>query len=262
MAVDGEILNVLRWQTSGRDARATIPPDKVQVNEPFAGHRPPVVTRAEFRETGFTQAHLDRARLTGWRMSSTLVTEIAHLVGRGEPFVYAYYEGIDKVAHEYGLGDYYDAELVSVDRLVGDLLGVLPPGAALVVISDHGQVEVGDRVITPVPEVLAHVDQQSGEGRFRWLHARPGHARHLLEAATAAHSDTAWVVSVDQVIDDGWLGPIVIEPARRMLGDVALVARDPVSFHDPADSGPFTLIARHGSLTVDEMLVPLLVGFG
>jgi len=262
MAVDGEVLNVLRWQAGGRDARASIPPDKVQVNEPFAGHRPPVVTRAEFRETGFTQAHLDRARLTGWRVSSTLVTEVAHLLRRGEPFVYAYYEGIDKVAHEYGLGDHYDAELRSADRIVGDIRDSLPRGAALVVLSDHGQVDVGDRVVTPAPEVMAHVDQQSGEGRFRWLHARPGQSRQLLEAAEAHHADTGWIVPVDQVLDEHWLGPVVIEPARRMLGDVALVAREPVSYDDPADSGLFELVARHGSLTADEMLVPLLVAYG
>ena len=262
MNVDGDVLNVLRWQAAGRDARASIPPDKVQVNEPFAGHRPPVVTRAEFRGTGFTQAHLDRTRISGWRVTSTLVTEVARLLRRGEPFVYAYYEGIDKVAHEYGLGEFYDAELRSADRIVADILEVLPPGAALVVTSDHGQVDVGPRIITPAPEVMAHVDQQSGEGRFRWLHARPGHARQLLEAAAAHHGDTGWIVSVEQVLDEHWFGPVVIEPARRMLGDVALVAREPVSYHDPADSGPFELIARHGSLTADEMLVPLLVGRG
>ena len=44
------------------------------------------------------------------------------------------------------------------------------------------------------------------------------------------------------------------------LGDVALVARAPVSFHDPADSGPFELVCRHGSLTSAEVLVPLLAG--
>jgi hypothetical protein len=233
MKVDGDVLNVLRWQAAGRDARASIPPDKVQVHEPFAGHRPPVVTRAEFRETGFTLAHLDRTRIAGWRVTSTLVTEVAGFLRRGEPFVYAYYEGIDKVAHEFGLGEFYDAELRSADRIV-----------------------------TLAPEVMAHVDLQSGEGRFRWLHARPGHARQLLEAATARHADTGWIVSVDQVIDEQWLGPVVTEPARRMLGDVALVARDPVSYLDPADGGPFELIARHGSLTTDEMLVPLLVGHG
>jgi hypothetical protein len=262
MAVDGEVLNVLRWQAAGRDARASIPPDKVQVNEPFAGQRPPVVTRAEFRQTGFTQAHLDRTRLAGWRVTSTLVTEVTQLLRRGEPFVYAYYEGIDKVAHEYGLGEFYENELRSADRIVADILEALPPGAVLVVTSDHGQVDVGDRIVTPAPEVMAHVRQQSGEGRFRWLHARSGHARQLLEAATAHHADTGWIVPVEQIVDEHWFGPTLIEPARRMLGDVALVAREPVSYHDPADGGPFELIGRHGSLTTDEMLVPLLVGHG
>jgi predicted AlkP superfamily pyrophosphatase or phosphodiesterase len=260
MNVEGEVLNVLRWQADGRDARASIPPEKIQFHEAFGGQRPPVVTRAEFRSTGFTTAHLDRTRMTGWRMASTLVTEVARLVGTNEPFVYAYYEGIDKVAHEYGLAEHYDAELVAVDRLVADLLGTLPRGATLVVTSDHGQVDVGDNTIVPAPEVMSHVRSQSGEGRFRWLHARPGHARHLLEAAQAAHGDTAWVVDQETIIDQDWFGPRVSDAARSRLGDVALVAREPVSFADPDDSGPFELVARHGSLTSAEMYVPLLVG--
>jgi predicted AlkP superfamily pyrophosphatase or phosphodiesterase len=259
MNVDGDILNVLRWQANGRDARASIPPEKVQSHEAFGGQRPPVVTRAEFRQTGFTTAHLDRTRIVGWRMPSTLVTEVGRLARSGEPFVYAYYEGVDKVAHEYGLADHYDAELAEVDHLVGAILEVLPPEVALVVTADHGQVDVGDNLVTPAPEVMSHVHAQSGEGRFRWLHARPGHHRPLLDAAIEHHGDVAWVVGVDEVIEDGWFGPVVTDVARRRLGDVALVARDDVSFVDPADSGPFELVARHGSLTSAEMLVPLLV---
>jgi hypothetical protein len=260
VAVDGRVLNVLRWGVGGRDAKASIPPDKFQPVAAFLGHRPAIVTRADFRTSGFTLAHLDGVRFNGYRVTSTLMAESARLLRAGEPFVYAYYEGIDKVAHEYGLGEFYDAELHTVDALVADILAVLPPGAVLVVTSDHGQVDVGPNIITPAPAVMSHVDLQSGEGRFRWLHARPGHARHLLEAATEHHSDTGWVVSIDQVVDEHWLGPVVVDSARRMLGDVALVARDRVSYHDPADGGPFELIARHGSLTADEMLVPLLVG--
>ena len=41
---------------------------------------------------------------------------------------------------------------------------------------------------------------------------------------------------------------------------MALVAHEPVSFLDPADTGPYELIGRHGSLTSAEMYVPLLVG--
>ena len=105
MSVEGDdILNVLRWTTSKGDARESIPPESIQHELAFEGHRPPAVVRAEFRDTGFTRAHLGGCRHVPYRMPSTLVAEILHQVHTGEPFVYAYYAGIDKVAHEYGLG--------------------------------------------------------------------------------------------------------------------------------------------------------------
>src|SRR5438876_1092167 len=94
-----EVLNVLRWRTPSGDVRASIPPDQFQTVQPFEGMRPPVVTKAEFSDTGFTGAHLSGVRLYGWRVPSTLVTTVRGLLRDGEPFVYAYYDGIDKVAH-------------------------------------------------------------------------------------------------------------------------------------------------------------------
>lgn len=255
----GDVLNVLRWSTSKGDARETLPPEKVQHDVAFEGQRPPVVVRAEFRDSGFSRAHLGGCRQVPYRMPSTLVAEILHQLSLGEPFVYAYYDGIDKVAHEYGLGTVFDAELVFVDRMVEYLVDSLPPGAALVITSDHGQVDVGDLVFPPHPEVLSVVRYQSGEARFRWLHALPGAERELAELASLHHSDVAWVVTREQIIDEGWLGPKVLPSAQARLGDVALVAREPVAFEDPADTGPFHLVGRHGSVTAEEMDVPLLV---
>lgn len=258
MSVDGTVLNVLRWHADGRDARAVLPPHEIQHAPAFLGQRPMVVTRAEFVETGFTQAHMDGVRFCGYRMPSTLVFETARLLREGEPFVYAYYEGLDKVAHEYGLGAQYKAELVAIECMIRYLVEALPSGASLVITADHGQVEVGNNVIDLRPEVLSHVSHQSGEGRFRWLHARPGRARALLDVARSNHEDNAWVVSKDETIEEGWFGPVVTDAARSRLGDVALVARNDVAFVDPADTGPFNLVGRHGSLTSAEMLVPLL----
>lgn len=256
--VDGQILNILRWSVNGRDQRDAIPPEKLQPGAAFLGHRPAVITRADFRTSGFTSAHLDGVRFNGYRVTSTLVMEARRLLRGGEPFVYAYYEGVDKVAHEFGLGDHYDAELAYVDRLVADLISVLPPQAALVITADHGQLHVGDNLITPAHDVLDQVSYQSGEGRFRWLHARPGRADALLAAAVHHHGDDAWVVARDETIDGGWFGPRVSDQARRRLGDVALVAKGTVAFADPDDGGPFELVSRHGSLTAAEMRVPLL----
>lgn len=259
IAVHGEVLNVLRWSTAAGDARQSIPPAKFQTNPPFQGERPPVVTRAEYRRSGFTGAHLDPARYVGYRTLSTLVTEVDRHLRAAEPFVYAYWDGLDKVAHEYGLGEHYDAELCWIDKVVERLIAVLPRRAALVITADHGQVDVGDNVIELSHDVLTLCSMQSGEGRFRWLHARSGRAGAVLDAAREAHGEQALVVSRDEAVDEGWFGPVVSEAAMARLGDVAVVARGNIAFHDPRDTGPYVLIGRHGSLTSAEMLVPLLV---
>lgn len=256
----GDVMNVLRWSTAGGDARRRYVPREVQPFPAFLGQAVPVVSKIELEASGFSGAHLAGAPMTGWRVMSNLPVEIAAQLAAGHQLVYAYYDGVDKVAHEKGFGAYYDAEIRMVDRLIGDVLDVLPAGAVLLITADHGQVQVGPNTLPPAPEVLGLTKYQSGEGRFRWLHALPGAAGELLATATAAHGDVAWVVSRSQVIDEGWFGPSTPGPIAKRLGDVALVARDPISFDDPADSGPFQLVCRHGSLTSAEMLVPLLAG--
>jgi hypothetical protein len=189
---------------------------------------------------------------------SGLPVTVGELLAAGEPFVYAYYDGIDKVAHEYGFGDHYDAELTAVDRMVADLVDRLPAGAVLLVTSDHGQVHVGEATRRLAPEVLRLVRHQSGEGRFRWLHARPGAAADRRAIAEAHHGSEAWVRSRAEVIDEGWFGPVVSPPVAGRLGDVAVVARASVSFDDPDEPGGHHLVCRHGSLTSAEMVVPFL----
>ena len=253
-----EVLNVLRWRTGSGDARESVPPEKFQPHPAFGGAGSPVVTRAEFADTGFTLAHLVGARLCGWRVPSALPVEVGRLLREGAPFVYAYYDGIDKVAHDRGFGDHYDAELAASDRLVADVAAALPPGAALVVTSDHGQVHVGDATITLDADVLADVELLSGEGRFRWLHARPGAAARLAAAARDRYGDVAWVRTRDEVVVEGWLGGRPAPEVERRLGDVALIAFAPVAFYDPDDTGEAKMVCRHGSLTSDEVLVPLV----
>jgi hypothetical protein len=262
VAMRGEILNVLRWTTPAGDARARIDPHDVQHHRAFLGEKVPVVGRREFEGSGFTRAHLDGTRIVGYRMPSSIPVDVRQLVNDGERFVYAYYDGVDKVAHEYGFGPHYDAEVHAADGLVAEVLAAVPEETVVLVTADHGQVHVGPAIVEPPPAVLHGVRLQSGEGRFRWYHTRPGAAADVAAAATDAFGTQAWVVRVEQVLDEHWLGPHVSDAARGRLGDVAIVARAPVSFADPADTGPVELVCRHGSLTPEEVLVPLLAARG
>lgn len=255
--VGGQVMNTLRWWTT-RDARKPFPPAQVQPFAPFLGQDVPVLSKADLEGSGFTEAHLRGTRPVGWRVASSIAVTAGELLSKGERFVYAYYDGVDKVAHERGFGPYYEAELRAADRLVGEVIAHLPRGAALLVTADHGQVQVGDDTRALDPGLLPLIRGQSGEGRFRWLHARPGAASELAAASHEAHGSVAWVVTRERMIDEGWLGPVVSPPVASRLGDVALVAFAPTSFDDPADTGPYPLVCRHGSLTSAEMFVPLL----
>ena len=262
MDMGDSIINSLRWWSDTRDLRKVHPPATVQPIPPFVGMTIPVVSRAELEGSAFTEAHLRGSRPCGWRAASSIVAQCANLISSGEKFVYAYYDGVDKIAHERGFGAYYDSEIAATDWLVGSLLNTLPSGTTLAITADHGQVQVDDNVVHLSDDIKASLHHQSGEGRFRWLHAKRGQESDLLQIATDSYSDIAWVASRDQVIEEAWLGPArggrIADQVKRRLGDVALVPFTATTFDDPLDSGPFSLVCRHGSLTADEMFVPFL----
>ena len=263
LALDDQILNVLRWTLGSgraRDVRREVPARRLQPFPSFAGaaHPVPVVSKQEFGGTGFTAAHLGNSPLHGYGVLSSLPVEVERLLRRGEPLVYAYYDGMDKVAHANGLGELYDAELVAVDRLVADVADRLPAGAALLVTADHGEIDVGSRLELLGGDVMAMVHFLSGEGRFRWVHARPGAAADLEQALAERYDDTTWVMTRDHVVEAGLFGGPLVDEFVHRLGDVALLPHAPIAFIDPADTGESRLQSRHGSLTAEELLVPLV----
>ena len=258
MDLGGHVVQMLRWGDEKGDLRSAYPPDLVQPCPPFMGAVVPVLSKAELEGSAFTEAHLRGSRPMGWRSASSIAVQVGQLLRAGQKFVYAYYDGVDKIAHERGFGEYYNAELRNADRLVGDVAEQLVPNSVLLVTADHGQVHVGNNTQTPHSDVLARTTHQSGEGRFRWLHAKSGAASDLLDAAKQYHGKDAWVVSRDEACEQQWFGKRVTDVARKRLGDVALVPFTNTSFDEPLDSGTYSLVCRHGSLTDAEIDVPLL----
>lgn len=258
--IDSRVLNVLSWQTTPGRAPE---PFTVQRHDAFLGRPVPAVTKWEFRDTGFTDAQLRGTRFVGWGAVSSLVVHCQELVAAGERLVHAYYPGVDHVAHEHGLdGEFYRAELRAADALVGTLLDALPASVAVLVTSDHGQVHIGADDWIDLPELEPLVDLQAGDARFRYLYATRGAAAELAAGAHEVAGARAWVLTREQLFDEGWLGPRPTGSIGNRIGDVVLAARDPVAFIDPAMPRERLMRSMHGSLTTAEMEVPLLAGRG
>jgi hypothetical protein len=258
------VLNAIRWQLA--DGGRPPEPDHVQKERVFCGRHVPVVTKAMFRTTGFTAAHMRGTEFHGWQTTSVLVEHVRSLVAGGAPFVYAYYSGVDEVAHAHGLESaFYPAELAATDRLVGEVLDAVPDDVALVVTADHGQVQVGPDGWRSLAAVHDLVETYAGDGRFRHLHAAPGRAGELHAAAEelfGGDRGEAFVFRREQLLDEGWLGPDPVPAVYRRVGDVVLAARGPVGFVDPTLPYEAQLVAAHGSITRAEVEVPLVAARG
>jgi hypothetical protein len=255
------VLNAVRWQLAGGGHAPD--PAHVQPERPFCGQVVPVVTKAAFRTTGFTGAHMRGAQFHGWQTPSVLVEQVRALVAEGAPFVYAYYSGVDEVAHSHGLESaYYPAELAAADRLVGALLDAIPDDVVLVVTADHGQVQIAPGGWRSLAELHPMVEAYAGDGRFRHLHAKPGRAAELRDAAEALHGRDAWIFRREQLLDEGWLGPDPVPAVYRRVGDVVLASRHEVGFIDPTLPHEAELLGAHGSITPAEMQVPLVAARG
>jgi len=253
------VLNVLRWEMENGDEAPS--PESIQPHPAFGGRSMPVITKSEFRGGGFTRAHLGRARFDGWAVPSMLVERARRLIQSGEEMVYAYYAGIDLIAHLRGMDDgFFSAELAFVDRLVDDLLDVLPADAALLVTADHGQVPLSRDSWLSLAELNDDVDCYSGDGRLRFAHTRAPDA--IAAAAEEILGPRAWVFTRERFLDEGWLGPGAKPDVIARVGDVVLAARAPVAFIDPDLPQEVRLRTGHGSMTADEMLVPLLAARG
>ena len=256
------MLNVLRWTVDGVDRRRSSPPSDVQPFPAFLGHAVPVVSPAELQGIAFTEAHLRGSRPVGWRAASAIAVEVRQQLAAGERFVYAYYGGVDKTAHERGFGEFYDAELRFADRLVADVLEVLPPGAVLLVTADHGQVQVGDRIVVPDPRPAGDGRPAVGRGSVPLVarHARAPPTTCSRRPPSATRTSPGWSAR-QQTIDEHWFGPTCRRadgrPARRRRARA--VRRRSASMTRPTPDRSAS-ICRHGSLTPAEVFVPLLAG--
>ena len=209
------------------DARQLLAPEVFQPVEPFAGTRATVVTRSKYAASGFTTAHLRGASFAGWTSHRQIVPNTVAQIQSGERLVYAYYDGLDKAGHLYGLSNRYLAVLHGVDEMVRTLVAELPGDVAVLVTADHGVLEVTQPQVQLSEDVLRHTQYSSGEPRFRWLHAKPNQHDELLLAAEPYRRHGS-VLTRSEVLQSGLLGPHMAPEVSKRLGDVALIAQEPV----------------------------------
>jgi hypothetical protein len=105
---------------------------------------------------------------------------------------------------------------------------------------------------------LEGVRHVAGEPRCLQLHLEAGESADEHAGRWRAHEGArAWVATRSEAIEAGWFGEVAPEVLPR-IGDVLVAARKRVAYYaDPDDRGR-KMIGQHGSLSPDELNIPLL----
>lgn len=257
------ILNALAWERglSGLDVQPRL---TALERLAHAGVAVTTALPAHFARTGLTEAALRGGRFAGVGDEADVGARIEQIVDAATSgprvFVYAYERGLDHVGHGEGCASQrWRQALAWTDAFVEGLRAALPDDVRLLVTADHGMVDVpadARLVVEDEPDLLAGLTLLAGEGRFRQLYTDEP------DAVVARWADRlgprAWVRTRADAIEAGWFGPVAPSLERR-FGDVLVAMTGTGAVLTRALPNELRLIGMHGSLTPDEMYVPLIM---
>lgn len=222
------------------------------------------VSPRAYEHSGLTRAVLRGGRYRGADGFGERVAEVAQAARESAALTYAYWPDLDRTGHVHGVeSEAWREELRHVEALVTRLLDVLPDDHLLAVTSDHGMIDCVRRIDLDGDQRFRHgVRFFAGEPRMRHVYCRDGAASEVAESWQIALGDAAWVMTRDEAVTAGLFGPVVADHVDR-IGDVLALARGDVALvSEEVDRPVSSLLGQHGSLTEDDLRVPLILSRG
>lgn len=222
-----------------------------------------VINKREFKGSGLTVAAHRGADYVGADKVGERIAAAVLTSAERQSLTYLYDGDLDWTGHRYGVASsQWLQQLSMVDAEAEQLREALPPSVRLVVVADHGMVDSPTTSRVDVDEQLdlrSGVALLGGEARFRHLYCQRGAVDDVVATWSSILGERADVMTRETAIGRGWFGPVSPSVLPR-LGDVMVACHGDTAILSTADF-PYeaTLVGLHGSLTPDEMLIPLLV---
>ena len=221
-----------------------------------------------FRNEAMTRMHAAEASFAAYYLPSSMSVRLHDLLeqrpwGDAPAYVYAYWAGIDSVAHVSGPQSAdHAAEAALFDRALERALGSRTPGDTLVLLTaDHGHAFTDpDKLIDLVGDAQLRSllrNPIAGEPRLVFLHT--DEADRVKQYLERRYPETFFFLDREEAIAAGLVGHGDAEVARQRIGDVlAMLGGDRAASIVRVDGQTFRHRGSHGGMTPAEMRIPVL----
>ena len=259
----GRLLNALKWDERV-DPENWQPVETLFQRAAKVGISATHVAAKRYENSGFTRAVFRGAEYKGANVVADLVSETKQALQKTPSFVYLYVNDLDNAGHSDGVGsDKWIAALSAIDQMVSQLMKEVPKGTRIWVTSDHGMINVEEKIIIGQDNpLLTGVSVIAGEPRARHLYLDNDSVQARIDAASLWQQylqEKALVLTREQAISSDLFGAQLSADAVDRMGEVIAIARGGLVLLDPerADKEG-AMVGHHGSDSEIESQVGLL----
>ncbi|MEN9927416.1 MAG: hypothetical protein RJB27_492 [Actinomycetota bacterium] len=259
----GRLLNALKWDERV-DPENWQPVETLFQRAAKVGISVTHVAAKRYENSGFTRAVFRGAEYKGANVVADLVSETKQALQKTPSFVYLYVNDLDNAGHSDGVGsDKWIAALSAIDQMISQLMKEVPKGTRIWVTSDHGMINVEEKIIIGQDNpLLTGVSVIAGEPRARHLYLENDSVQARVDAASLWQEylqEKALVLTREQAISSDLFGAQLSADAIDRMGEVIAIARGGLVLLDPerADKEG-AMVGHHGSDSEIESQVGLL----
>ncbi|MEY3214938.1 MAG: hypothetical protein RLZZ82_172 [Actinomycetota bacterium] len=259
----GRLLNALKWDERV-DPENWQPVETLFQRASAIGISVTHVAAKRYENSGFTRAVFRGAEYKGANVVADLVSETKQALQKTPSFVYLYVNDLDNAGHSDGVGsDKWIAALSAIDQMVSQLMKEVPKGTRIWVTSDHGMINVQEKIIIGQDNpLLTGVSVIAGEPRARHLYLESDSVQAREDAASLWQQylqEKALVLTREQAISSDLFGAQLSADAVDRMGEVIAIARGGLVLLDPerADKEG-AMVGHHGGDSEIESQVGLL----
>lgn len=182
------------------------------------------------------------------------------LTNPGCHFIYAYWDKVDSLMHEFGpSSDEVHKHIKEVNTAYKNFVQSIDDDTLVITIADHGQVDVEIIDLYKYQDVIdTLVRMPANESRATVFYVKPDCRDKFEELFTQYFREYFNLYSAQQLIDMNLFGYGIPHPkATEFLGDYVAIAIDHYIFNSIKEG--FRMKGQHAGLLTEEMLVPLLI---
>ena len=222
------------------------------------------VAPSAYERSGFTGATMRGSEFYGVDKIAERFTEALTLLVQPEAkVVYLYIPELDQLAHAKGSeSTSWLNQLEDLDSLVRDFVSSIPKGSGVILTADHGVVDVSKENHIYLDELMAKSDFKfvGGDTRSLYLYFEDAvdkqAARELLEDRLG---ESCYISTPEDLIAAGYWKSLSPK-SENVAPDLLVLARKRVALYHRgfAKVKSLEMVGHHGSITNEELAIPLL----